>query len=139
MALAYDYGTWTNDSRRVVVSGQSPQNGVIIGTVNADGSDLNVILDGSSRGLWIQHAAQRRDGSFVALGRPAAEQAVRIIDQNGNFLTGPIGGAAPQSVAWNTDRSAVSVIAGGRQYIAYVDGRVTEVVLGSQVPGGNCT
>jgi len=136
LTLAYDYGTWTIDGRRVVVSGQSPQNGVIIGTVNPDGSDLNVILDGSSRGLWMQHAAQRRDGSFVALGRPVAEQAVRIIDQNGNFLTAPIGTAAPQSVAWNTDRSAVSVIAGGRQYIAYTDGRVTEVVLGSQVPGG---
>ncbi len=136
-ALNFDYGTWTIDGRQVVVSGNSPANGVIIGVVDVDGSNLQVILDGSSRGLWIQHAVQRRDGSFVALGRPAGESAVRIINQNGDFLTGPIGTSAPQSVTWNGDRSAVAVIADGRQFIAYLDGRVQEVTPGTEVPGGS--
>ncbi|TVR24884.1 MAG: hypothetical protein EA396_00350, partial [Anaerolineaceae bacterium] len=122
--LRFDYGAWTNDGGRIVVSGRSAAHGVIIGTVAPDGDDLRVVLDGSSRGLWLQDAVQRPDGSFVALGRPAAESAVRIIDGNGNFLTPPIGDGAPQSVTWNAERSAVTVIVDGRGYVAYTDGRV---------------
>ncbi|MFW5771690.1 MAG: hypothetical protein ACOCZH_00095 [Phototrophicaceae bacterium] len=134
--LNFDYGSWTRDGRRLVVSGRSPENAVIIGIVDADGGNLQVIFNGSDNGIWVQHAAQQPDGDIVALGRPAAEQAVRIIDQDGRFLTGPIGSAAPDTVIWNSNRSAVSVVAGGQQFIAYVDGRVQEVSPGAEVPGG---
>ena len=137
VSLRFDYGSWTPDGQRIVVSGNSPSNGVIIGVVDADGNNLQVILDGSSRGLWIQHAVQRGDGSFLALGRPAGESAVRIINQNGDFLTAPIGTGAPQSVTWNSSRTAVAVITDGRQFIAYTDGRVEEVTPGTEVPGGS--
>jgi hypothetical protein len=134
MTLRYEFGTWTRDGQRVVVSGRAPDGNPIIGTINPDNTDLQVILDGNAHGLWIQHAVQRPNGSFVALGRPNGEVAVRIIDQNGNFLTPPIGNAPPQSVTWSSDRSSVTVIAGGVQYIAFVDGRVQTVTVTGDAP-----
>jgi hypothetical protein len=134
MMLRYEYGTWTRDGQRVVVSGRTPDGNPIIGTINPDNTDLQVILDGNAHGLWIQHAVQRPNGSFVALGRPNHERAVRIIDQDGNFLTQPIGNAPPQSVTWSSDRSSVTLVVEGVQYIAYVNGNVQRVTVTGDDP-----
>lgn len=132
--LRYEFGTWTRDGQRIVVSGRTPTGNTIIGTINPDNSDLQVILDGNARGLSIQHAVQHPNGSFFALARPHNETAVRIIDQNGNFISPPIGNAPPQSVIWSSDRSSVTVIAGGVQYIAYVNGSVQAVTVTGDAP-----
>lgn len=127
-ALRYDYGAWANDGSRLVVSGRRPDGTVIIGTVNRDGSGEEVILNASALGLWVQDAVQRPNGTFVALGREGGPGgALRLYDQNGSPLTGFIGGAAPERVDWSPDRSAVLVIAGGRVYVANVNGTVQDI------------
>lgn len=127
-ALRYDYGSWTNDSTRLVVSGRRPDGRVIIGTVNPDGSDERVIFDASAAGLWMMKAVQRPNGDIVALGRAGSSTGpMRIYDQNGTALTGDIGSGPPERIAWSPDRSAVLVVAGGRVYVAGVNGSIRDI------------
>lgn len=130
-ALRYDYGSWTNDGNRLVVSGRNPQGRIIIGTVNRDGSDEQVLLDGRQIGQWLRNAVQRPNGQIVALARPfdigGMAGPVRIIDQNGTPLTDFIGTDTPTSVNWSPDKSAVIVTTGGRTYIATVTGTIRDI------------
>ena len=127
-ALRYDYGSWTADGQRVVVSGRNAAGTVVLGIVNRDGSGEQIFFNASARGLWLQNAVQRlSDGQILALGRPGdANGPMRLYDMNGNALTGDIGTGPPQRVSWSPDRSVVLVAAGGRQYVVYVDTRVIQ-------------
>lgn len=126
--LAYDYAQWLSNGR-LLVSGFNPQGRVVIATVNSDGSDEQILLDGSERGLWLQNAVQAPNGAVYALGRPASDfnAPLQIVDSAGNFLTGPIGATAPSRVAWSPNGNAVLVEAGGRQYLAQINGVIQDI------------
>ncbi len=134
----YDYGTWAQDQQRIVVSGRRPDGRVIMGfiscpdytfqTAACDPWQETVVLDGSAVGLWLQNAVQLPNGQLVALGRPGDPNGpMAIYDQNGQQLTDFIGSAPPTEVQWSCERSAVTVLAGGRRYIATINGNVREV------------
>ena len=121
----YDYGHWNTDGSGIVVSGRRADGRVIIGMVNSDLRGERVILDASSVGLWVQDAVRRPNGQIVALGRPGGPHdnaPVSLYNSAGVRLSGPIGAAAPDSVNWYPDRSAVVVTVQGRQYTVRVDG-----------------
>ncbi len=121
----YDYGHWNLDGSGIVVSGRRADGRVIIGEVNSDLRGERLILDASSRGLWLRDAARRPNGQVVALGRlggPYDNAPVSLYNSAGARLSGPIGDAAPESVRWYSDRSAAVVTVGGRQYTVSVDG-----------------
>lgn len=127
----YEYGSWSNDGQRILVSGSAPDGNVFIGWINRDGSFSQMVLDARAFGLWVQNAAQRPDGSIVTLGAPYNEggpgTAQRIYDANGQALTGPIGNGPPQRVEWSPDRSTVLVVVSDRVYLAHLDGRVEDI------------
>ena len=126
----YDYGHWNTDGSGIVVSGRRADGRVIIGMVNSDLRGERVILDASFVGLWVQDAVRRPNGQIVALGRPGGptdNAPVSLYNSAGVRLSGPIGAAAPDSVSWYPDRSAVVVAVHGRQYTVQVDGgRITD-------------
>lgn len=138
-AFEYEYGSWSNDGSRILVSGSGPDGNVYIGWINRDGSFSELVFAARDAGLWVQHAVQRPDGSIVTLGAPYNEggpgAAQRLYTGSGQALTGPIGGGPPQRVEWSPDRSAALVIVNGRVYLAHIDGRVDDItaeVAGAQ-------
>ncbi|MCY4072221.1 MAG: SH3 domain-containing protein [Chloroflexi bacterium] len=126
----YDYGHWNTDGSGIVVSGRRADGRVIIGQVNSDLRGEQLVFDASSVGLWVQDAVRRPNGQIVALGRPGGpydNAPVSLYNSGGARLSGPIGDAAPESVRWYSDRSAVVVTVHGRQYTLSVDsGLITD-------------
>ena len=121
----YDYGHWNSDGSGIVVSGRRADGRVMIGLVNSDLRGERLVLDASSVGLWVQDAARRPNGQIVALGRPGGPHdnaPLSLYNSSGVRLSGPIGDAAPESVRWYADRSAVVVTVHGRQYTVSADG-----------------
>ncbi len=129
----FDYASWANDGRTVIVSGRGPDGRVILGRASADGSGLQVALDGTTAGLWLQDAVERPDGGLLALGSPGgAGVPLAIYGADGAALTAPIGDTAPRRAAWSPDRSVVLVVTGVEgspplYFVAGVDGAVQEI------------
>ena len=129
----YDYASWANDGESVIVSGRGPDGRVILGRANPDGGGLDVLLDGTAAGLWLQDAVERPDGSIIALGSPGGPGVpLALYRSNGTAITAPVGDSAPHRVAWSPDRSAVLVVTGiegfaPRYFVASVDGTVQEI------------
>jgi hypothetical protein len=126
--LAYDYGHWTADGGRIVVSGRDPSGQPVVGVVNRDGGGAQV-NPASALGLgWTQDAVQRPSGEIVMLASPGERGSpLAIYNSDGQAITGTIGGGAPSYVKWSPDRSAVFLIVGGRRYVARVDGTVSDI------------
>jgi len=122
--VRYDYGSWNPGAQGITVSGRRPDGRVIIGVVNNNLTGERVILDGSSRGLWLRDAVRLPNGQYRALGRPGAPGSgpVALYDQNGNRLSEFIGPVAPEDIRWFPDRSAVLVSVQARQYTVPADG-----------------
>jgi hypothetical protein len=127
--LRYEYGDWSGDGQRIVVSGRRPDGRVILGSVLPDGSGEVIALDGTASGLWLQSGVQRPNGSLVALGRPGdANGPMAIYSQSGTQLTEFIGAAPPTEVRWSPARDAVYVrTADNRSFIANVNGSINEI------------
>ncbi len=127
--LRYEYGDWSGDGQRIIVSGRRPDGRVILGSVLPDGSGELIALDGSTLGLWLQDGVQQPDGTLIALGRPGDENgAMALYSQNGTRLTDFIGSQRPQEVRWSPGRDAVYIrTIDGRSFIANVNGRVDEI------------
>ncbi len=128
-AFQYDYGDWSIDGARIIVSGRTNDGRVILGSIDRDGANERVVLDGGARGLWIQDGVQSPSGQLLALGRVGDRNgAMHIIDQNGNLLTAPIGGAPVVKAKWNPERTQVyTETSDGRKYIATVDGQIQDI------------
>ena len=121
----YDYGHWHLDGSGITVSGRRPDGRVIIGAVNSGLQGEQVILDGSSRGLWLRDAVRLPNGQYVALGRPGGPRSgpVALYDQTGRQISAFVGNVAPEDVRWFPDRSAVVVSVQGRQHTLQVADR----------------
>lgn len=127
--LPFEYGHWTLDGQRIVVSGHSSDGeGVIFGTIDRSGGNA-VLVNAADIGMaWVQNATQRPDGQLVMLG--SAEgigAALQLVAQDGTQLTPPIGASAPDRVSWSPDRSAVMLRIGTRTYVAHVNGAVYDI------------
>ena len=129
----YDYASWANDGQQIIVSGRGPDEQVMLGRANPDGSGLQIALNGSASGLWLQDAVERPDGTLVALGSPGGPNSPQALyRQDGTALTAPISDSAPRRVAWSPDRSAVLIVTAiegfaPRYFVASVDGMVQEI------------
>jgi hypothetical protein len=122
--VRYDYGHWLPDGQRILVSGRRADGRVIIGYVNSQLQNEQVIFDATAAGLWVQNAVQRPNGQIVALGRVGDAYnggAFALYDSTGNALSDPIGVTPPEDVRWYPDKSAVVVSMQGRQYTVRVD------------------
>jgi len=124
--IPYEYTDWTSDGTRLVVSGRSSIGGVVFGTVGLDGQDFQAAA--ASGQLWVQNAVQS-NGGLVGLGRAGdMNGAMRLVNQNGEFLTGDIGGSRPLDVKWNPERSVAFVrTEDGRAYLASINGQVEDL------------
>src|SRR5690606_27319834 len=107
-AVRYDYGSWSTDGSRILVSGTAQDGNIYIGWINPDTSFSELVFGARDAGLWVQHAVQRPDGSIVTLGAPLNEGGrdapQRLYDATGQALTGTIGSARPDRVEWSPDR-----------------------------------
>lgn len=133
-ALLYDYGHWTPDGQRIVVSGKGPNGAVVFGTIGRDGAST-LLTPALDIGLgWAQDAViQPASGQIIMLGAEGgAGGALRLYDSSGQALSDFIGNGPPSRVSWSPDRTAVlvSVDQGGgqvRHYIAQTDGTITDI------------
>ena len=131
-AFEYEYGSWSSDGSRILVSGSGPDGNVYIGWISRDGSFEELVFAARDAGLWVQHAVQRpNDGTIVTLGAPFDEGGpaapMRIYTAGGVPLTGPIGSGPPRRVEWSPDRSAVLVVTDSGVYLADVNGTVADI------------
>lgn len=124
--IAYEYTHWTNDGGRLVVSGRDGQGRWTFGTVALDGQDYQPVAAAGQ--LWVQDAVQS-GGRLVGLGRAGdANGAMRLVAEDGAFLTEDIGAARPAEVIWNPARDTAYVrTADGRSFLASVNGTVREI------------
>jgi hypothetical protein len=133
----YDYGTWTRDGSRLLVSGRAPDGRNYVAWLNRDGSFSEMLYEADFNGLWMGFANQASNGQVYALGAPGGAggpgEPLRIYAMNGQPLTGAIGEGFPERVEWSPDGQAVFVQGNGRQFIARVDGTVVEIT--QQVAG----
>src|SRR5262249_42169151 len=90
----YDYGTWSGDGSRILVSGHGEDGHVFVGWLNRDGSFSELVYDSEANGLWMGFANQARGGAIYALGAPGdrggPHEALHIYNMNGVALTGTI-------------------------------------------------
>lgn len=124
--LPYEYTDWTPDGSRIVVSGRHRDGQTVFGTVALDGEDWRPAP--ASGQLWVQDAVQS-GGRLIGLGRQGgADGAMRLVDQDGAFLTADIGSARPIEVKWNPQRTTAYVrTSDGRSYLAGTDGSVRDI------------
>jgi len=131
----YDSGSWLPDGR-ILVSGRRPSDGqVIIGTVNRDFTDEQVILNATANNLWVQDAVQRRNGQIVALGRACCPGgALRLYNSRGQAISGDIGANTPSRVIWAQDNESVVVEVDDVQYIvSAATGAITRLDTSGQI------
>jgi hypothetical protein len=135
----YDYGSWSPDGARLIVSGWDSDRNVVVGAIDRDGAVISM-TNARDLGLgWTQDAVERPGGQMVMLASPGGPGGpLALYTAQGQALTGSIGSGAPERVAWSPDRSAVLLViaqdAGRRYYVADVDGRSIREIT-AQVAG----
>jgi RNA polymerase subunit RPABC4/transcription elongation factor Spt4 len=128
ISLRYDFGHWSADSQKIVVSGKGTDGTVIFGTINRDGT--NPVLDNAANiGMaWVQDAIEQPGtGQIVMLGSAQPNSPLQLVNDRGDILTPPIGNALPDRVEWSPDRTAVLLVMGANYYVAQVDGTITDI------------
>lgn len=126
--LLFDYGHWDNSGQQIIVSGNSPDNTVVFGTVDRAGGNPIVTLASEIGMAWVQDAVQQSDGSLLMLGSSLnASAPLQIINQEGLALTPPIGNSAPDSVVWSPNKTAVLLRIGTQTFVASINGTVYDI------------
>jgi hypothetical protein len=135
--IRHEFGAWARDGGRILVSGRAIDNHVYVGWINRDGSFSELVYDAEAAGLWMGFGNQAVDGQVYALGAPGdrggPREPLRLYDMTGTALTGAIGEGFPSRVEWSPDGRSAFVQTGGRQYIARVNGTITDIT--GQVAG----
>lgn len=133
----YQYSEWTPDGSGIVVSGLDNNALPTLGVVAADDCD-----NFSPAAIWgtawvTRDGVMRPDGSLVTLARVGGDKgAYRIIDGDGNTLSGDIGVTTPVEVHWNKAASVVYVrTEDNRAYVATIEGAISEIT--DAVAGAN--
>jgi len=127
--LRYEYGAWAADGVNIVVSGADPNGQMIFGIIERGG---NVIYTESASGLAmnrIQNAVQDPiSGQIIMLASDVGgDTPLQLIRADGSPITPPIGESAPDIVRWNSDRSAVYIVADTQHFVATTDGTITNI------------
>jgi hypothetical protein len=131
--LAYDYGNWSVDGSRILVSGANPQGQWVIAWTDRTGSSEQIVFDGTAAGLYVRDAIERPGGNILALAAADPYSPVRLITGGGQFVSGVIGDSPPAIVVWNAQRNTVGVTTtSGRRFVVNVSGAITELEAGGQ-------
>ncbi len=128
ISLRYDFGHWSADNQKIIVSGKGTDGTVVFGTINRDGT--NPVLDNAANiGMaWVQDAIEQPGtGQIVMLGSAQPNSPLQIVNDRGDILTQPIGNALPDRVEWSPDRTAVLLVIRDNYFIAQVDGTITDI------------
>jgi hypothetical protein len=135
-AVPYADATWTFDSQALIVSGHTWDGGhTVVGRIALDANwTYTEYVSQRANGLYMQAAAQLRDGRIAFLGGPSPNAfALYIIAATPGAQPTPISGQINGQIVateWNTEHSAVlvTVQAGGqtRLWIVRTDGVVQE-------------
>src|SRR5690606_22388602 len=83
--LRYDYGSWSPDGQRLIVSGRGPDGRVVMGSINRDGSGENLTLAETHGFRWARDAGEY-NGRVYALasrGGPVAPAVLVVTSENG--------------------------------------------------------
>lgn len=126
--LRYDYGHWSEDGQRIIVSGTGTDGTVVFGAINRDGSNA-VLNNAADIGMaWVQDAVEQPDtGQIVMLGSTQPRSPLQILNEQGVILTQPIGNGVPDRVEWSPGRDAVLLVIRGNYYVAQMDGTITDI------------
>ena len=150
LLLPHEYGSWSLDGSRILVSGEMTDVGPILGWIDRNTQNLNIIVDGRAltQPLWMQDAVEMRDGRIAFLGapyNPVDPNAGRRSPDVGLYIYNPLnvepvrvaylGGGPVIEAEWNAARTAVLVrLAGGRTLLVQTNGAISD--LTATVGGG---
>ncbi len=128
--IRHEYGSWSQDGQRILVSGMQTDVGPVLGWVNPADLTLDPILDGGANNLWMQAAVELRDGRIAFFGattRDSGDFGLYTLS-DGSLSRGAALGGPLADVAWNAARSAAIVrLTDGRTLIVEVAGGVRDV------------
>ncbi|MFO7321331.1 MAG: SH3 domain-containing protein [Chloroflexota bacterium] len=123
--LRYDYGSWSPDGQRLIVSGRGPDGRVVMGSINRDGSGENLTLAETHGFRWARDAVEYNGRVYALASRGGPDAPHELITADGEAISGQIGNGPPVRVSWSPDHSAVLVVTSEngalRHFIAHVD------------------
>lgn len=139
--IRHEFGSWSRDGSRILVSGEQTDVGPVLGWVNRDTHELTVLVDGRSLGapLWMQNAVELADGRIAMFGAPynpadpgsgrnSADIGLYIYNGGEPVRATYIGGGPAADVEWNNARTAALVrMRSGRTFIVQSGGNYFEV------------
>ncbi|MBN2472425.1 MAG: PD40 domain-containing protein, partial [Anaerolineae bacterium] len=102
--IRHEYGSWSQNGGRILVSGMQTDVGPVLGWVNPADLSVQVVLDGGAYGLWMQHAVERPGGQIAFLGasaRDAADFGLYVLSGGTPVRVAAVGGGPLRDVAWN--------------------------------------
>ena len=141
LIVRHEYGSWSQDGSRVLVSGEMTDVGPVLGWVNRDTRELTVLLDGRALvpPLWIQDAVELRDRRIAFLGAPynpadpnagpnSPDVGLYIFTGGEPVRVAYLGGGPVVEARWNDRRTAVLVrMASGRTLAVRTNGAVSDL------------
>lgn len=107
--LMYDYGSWSADGSQIIVSGRAPDGTMVIGRVNRDGGNPQLI-NMSERGFGWTQSAVEFNGQVYGFASSGGDAPVQLVDGSGNALTGTIGSRRPERIEWSPDNRAALIV-----------------------------
>ncbi len=137
----HEYGTWSLDGTRILVSGMQTDVGPVLGWINRDTHELVPLVNGAGMvtPLWIQSAAELQDRSIAFIGanyNPVDPEAgpnspdIGLYIYNGGVIVrlSYIGGGPVQRATWNAGHTAVLLrLTSGRTLVARTSGAVIDI------------
>ena len=105
----YESATWAADGAQIIASGASPTGQQVITAIDPNTGAEQLLLNASSIGLYTQSATRLSDGRVVAFASNAPNGIVRLMDVNGNALSGGVGVTPPERITWNAARTTALV------------------------------
>ena len=125
----YDTAGWAQDGS-VLASGIRRDGQPVIDRVNPFTGEVQTLFNGGAQTIYPRDAVQRPNGAIVAFGSHLFDGGpVRLIDTNGNNLSGNVGSAPPSRIEWSPDyNSALVRTQDGRSYVVNANnGAITDI------------